>query len=698
MGKKSSEFFILFFTFLFLHSGFVLGQNQHKIDSIKVINLVETNNETIVNNYNSIADLFALTDVDSAFLYANKALELAKQIKFKEGEAKAYFLLAYYYDQTGEFIKAIDNLEKASNNIIEMGDLIHLAGCYNNLGVLYSYGINKKKSLEYFIKSLNISEKLNETYAQSQVYGNIAAIYKNLKEYSSSLKYYNKSLAVGLKLENLENIALSYIDVGKINVKLQRYDNALDNFISAKKLISEIKDKYRLTQTYIDFANYYIDTNQPDSAKVYINLAKNINDSINYPRLKTDIICLKADLLLNEKKYEDCLNLYDQAIGLYKQLQIHDALNELYLSKAKAFSELGKSVEAYKFIQMANEIDESFKPNEIVKLLGKFELEEASKEERTRLLIEQELVNQKNQNDIIHIRYNLQIAIFSIVLLVILIAIVLYFYVSKRKHNAQLELNYKTIDNQKYLLEENFKKLEINQKKLIELNATKDKFFSIIAHDLKNPFNVLIGLSDIMIRNPEIRNSHDFEQLIDGMFQTATSGYNLLENLLEWARAQTGSIEFNPDSLVLNEILTLNASFFEETAKAKGINICIENPSKERVLADYNMVNCIVRNLINNAIKFSYQKSKIEVSTHQENEFCIITVQDYGVGMSIDTVNKLFKIENTIQKVGTADERGTGLGLILCKEFVEINGGKIWVESKEGEGSQFYFSLPAYKS
>ena len=166
-----------------------------------------------------------------------------------------------------------------------------------------------------------------------------------------------------------------------------------------------------------------------------------------------------------------------------------------------------------------------------------------------------------------------------------------------------------------------------------ELNATKDKFFSIIAHDLKNPFNVLIGISDLLRNEKEAKNSDAFDVLIDGMYQAATSGYDLLENLLEWSRTQTGTIKFEPQSFFIHKVFEVNKELNLEVAKSKGITIDISE-KKAMVYADFDMVNFIVRNLLNNAIKFSNKNGKIELLAKKDGEMLIVTVKDDGIGMT----------------------------------------------------------------
>lgn len=693
MDAKSNYHFFFLLPLLIFCLG-VSGQSQHEIDSIKALNLLVDNKEKLADNLNDLANLYSESNIDSAYFYANSSLKISTQIGYKNGEAGAYYLLSYLNDRLGKLNEAIENMQQAIKLYTEINDSSYLVACYNNMGVLYSYGTDQKTSLEYFIKAMNLAETLNETFALSEAYSNIGTFYEYLEEYGSALKYYNKALEIDLKINNEHNIALSYITVGNINLKLQRLDNARDSLKKAQQLISLVSDNYRLTEMYISLAKYYLEANQLDSAAFYIQFSKEKNNVFNYDRLNADISLLDGELLFKQKKYKECLPFYDAAFEIYNKQKIHDNFRDIYTKKATVYSRFGRHDKAYEMLQLAQNINDEFQPNEIAKVLGEFEHSEALKEEKEKLRLEQEIQMQKNRSELILMRAKLHGAVISIVFLLIIVGLVVYFYFAKRKHNLHLKESFKTIQEQKALLEKNFLTLKNNEKKLSQLNATKDKFFSIIAHDLKNPFNVLMGLSDIVITDPEVRHSEEFEQIIDGIFQTAKSGYNLLDNLLEWARSQTGDLEYKPEFWVMNEIINLNTNLFKESAKAKNIEICVINQTDYKVFADFNMVNFVVRNLINNAIKFSYQNSKIEINQEQKDDFYSFTIQDFGIGMNSETQEKLFKIESTNPRTGTANEKGTGLGLIICKEFIEKNRGNIWVISEPGRGSSFKFSLP----
>ena len=229
---------------------------------------------------------------------------------------------------------------------------------------------------------------------------------------------------------------------------------------------------------------------------------------------------------------------------------------------------------------------------------------------------------------------------------------------------------------------------------LQEANATKDKFFSIIAHDLKSPFNIIQGFLNLIHEEFDEFNSQELKEFIGKTLEASTNTFTLLENLLEWSRSQRGTIEYKPVRMNLCETCDEVIHYNADMAENKNIRI-INTISHDHVaFADANMTRTIIRNLVTNALKFSHPAGDIKISAEIDGDKVIVCVQDKGIGMNKDYLEKLFMINEKTQRQGTYKEKGTGLGLILCKEFVEKNKGKIWVESREDEGSAFYFSLP----
>jgi signal transduction histidine kinase len=262
------------------------------------------------------------------------------------------------------------------------------------------------------------------------------------------------------------------------------------------------------------------------------------------------------------------------------------------------------------------------------------------------------------------------------------------------KSNTLLEERQRQIEEQsEELLSQKEALVEMNNE-LNELNASKDKFFSIIAHDLKNPFSTIIGYSDMLKEEMKSGNYETIKESAILINTSAVQTLSLLENLLEWANSQRGKISFNPVPINLRELLVEEFSLLDDMATGKNIELKSYLTDNLIVSADRNMIKTIFRNLISNAIKFTHKNGKVEVKAVRDNRHVEISVSDNGVGMTSNTKAKLFRIDGDLTTNGTEDEKGTGLGLFLCKEFVEKHGGKIWVESEIGKGSDFKFSLP----
>jgi len=236
--------------------------------------------------------------------------------------------------------------------------------------------------------------------------------------------------------------------------------------------------------------------------------------------------------------------------------------------------------------------------------------------------------------------------------------------------------------------------LKASNGELEEANRTKDKFFSIIAHDLKNPFSTLMTYSGTLVKNYKKLDEEKLKNGLNSLHSNSKRGYNLLVDLLTWARSQSGNLELNFDTIDVHKIAEDNVALLKERAKNKGINLFSEVDKNIKVYADKNMVNTVIRNLITNAVKFTSEGGEIKISAEKKNELVQVTVSDTGMGISEGNIKKLFRIDTFYRTLGTDNEKGTGLGLILCQEFIEKLGGKIWVESELGNGSQFNFVLP----
>jgi signal transduction histidine kinase len=238
--------------------------------------------------------------------------------------------------------------------------------------------------------------------------------------------------------------------------------------------------------------------------------------------------------------------------------------------------------------------------------------------------------------------------------------------------------------------------LEMQNEELLKFHAEKDRFFSILAHDLRSPFSSFLGLTEILADDLIDMTPHDIQKMAYSLRKSAINIYHLIENLLEWARIQRGLVEINPETAPLNNVILNSIEPLSDFAMRKELEIQINVPANLYIKADLSMIESTLRNLLSNALKFSFHGGNVSISAMLiKSNYIQISVADQGIGMNAGLLSNLFHIDRKTGRKGTEEEPSTGLGLLLCKDFVEKNGGMIWAESTEGKGSTFSFTLPA---
>ncbi len=264
----------------------------------------------------------------------------------------------------------------------------------------------------------------------------------------------------------------------------------------------------------------------------------------------------------------------------------------------------------------------------------------------------------------------------------------------KEKLMEELDISREQIEEEAAKIAQINVRLEESELKLQELNAAKDKLFSIIGHDLKNPFYVISSYAQMLDDDYAELSLDEKLQIIHTIGDTAKFAFKLLENLLHWARSQTGRMEFVPEPIQLKRIINNSVQLLNSQAQKKNIALTATINGSLMANADYNMLDTILRNLIANAIKFTPENGSVKVLASESGDLLRISVVDSGIGLSDSDKVKLFRIDVNNCEIGSSKEKGTGLGLILCKEFIERHGGTIWVESELGRGSEFTFTIP----
>src|SRR5690606_19057238 len=251
----------------------------------------------------------------------------------------------------------------------------------------------------------------------------------------------------------------------------------------------------------------------------------------------------------------------------------------------------------------------------------------------------------------------------------------------------------KILEQQEQIIAQNHE-LEKTVKELHRSNQTKDRFFSILAHDLRNPVSTLSGLAESLKNNLGQLSRSDIAEYVDSVYRSSQSVYTLLVNLLSWARTQSHDIQYSPVDFDICGLIRKNIALLEQQSKNKNISVRFTSTATHKVFADYNMVDAVIRNLLMNSVKFTHAGGSVDVVCEESDRNTILRVRDTGIGMTEEQMRDLFKIEKKALAVGTMGETGTGLGLVISKDFVEANKGTLTLTSQRGVGSEFVVSLP----
>ena len=346
---------------------------------------------------------------------------------------------------------------------------------------------------------------------------------------------------------------------------------------------------------------------------------------------------------------------------------------------AETYKLMGDYKNAFKYHELFAQYNDSMTQKEKYEQLANLEKQyetEKKQNEIIRLKGKQELMD-------IQLRKNKQLKMLGFITICLLLIFVMY---GLKRYYEKIKLN--------NLLENKNRTIEQSEKELIRLNVAKNKFFSIIAHDLKNPFHTVMGYSQLLSKEYDKFSEAERRKFASDINQSTTNIFRLLQNLLEWSRSQTGRLVFLPREIEFGYIMKNALSVLRPLANQKHISIDLNYEEDLSVFADPQMIETVLRNLINNAIKFTPENGKITVTACKTDNQVEIKITDTGIGIASEELLTLFKIDSTIKRKGINNEDGSGLGLILCKEFVEKHNGQIGVESILGKGSSFYFTLP----
>ena len=603
-------------------SSTIYSQTQQQIDSLKQVTVTISDAKLQVDNLNKLAYWFGGNNLDSSQYYSSKAVEKAISNHYSKGQALAYNYKARAYIEQGKFKESIVYFDKATDIYNTLQDTTMLLDCYKGMSYVYSFSSNQIQSLNLSLQALKIAQSFNDTSSLATVYNNIGVIYKKLNDYESALFYFQKSLNYDKtsSLVSPKEIAVSYSNIGLLKVRNGKSEEASEDYKELFKLLPQLNSNYLKAYFCLSISEYYNSLNAIDSSKYYINLASAISNKLNIPQIKSKLYKRNGELYLGLNEHSKAIQYLDSCIDISKKADIINHLPEVFQLKAQALAAQKKFKEAYAELQESQNPKYIYKAQKIASLLGKFENEQKTKDELERLYLKQALKNKQSELEKANMRAKIWFAIGAISILIISVLTIIFFLIRLKKKNYILNSQHQLINTQKKQLENNLETINIKTETLHKLNATKDKFFSIIAHDLRSPFTAIIGLCNDLALSYYDYNDKERIKHIKLIEESSESTFNLLENLLYWANSQQGVIKIQKEDRILNEIINESISAYLGTAQVKDIQVENKINNTETIYVDVPTIKIVFTNIFNNAIKFTHKGGLITFSCSKKRK------------------------------------------------------------------------------
>ena len=630
-----------------------------------------TKDTLYIDLLNELGSQLRYYDTDSLLLLSKEALQLSIDSGYKEGECRSRLRLGDYFSDKGDSDKAIYNYEVGHEIAKELGNKDLSLRIINNLAGENAYKGDYAHALTGYLEAIEIAEEIDDKKMLSIMNENIANLYASQKDYEQSLDFYKKVKKINGELgneiiiaETLSNLASVYADMGKL-------DYAMFNINSSVGIFEKHKIIDWLAFTYEIKGKIYLKENKYKWALYWYNQSELLHSDLDDDRGKIDLYNGMAEAYLGQGKDSISEKIALQAYAISDRIQFMEGTQKCAYTLYRINKNKKNYSEALNFHELYQKLSDTLSRNENKKSLTMLKTKTEYDKQKQTLIEENEKALAQQQRYIIA----------ALAILVVFIIIIILVY---RAEKIQKRLN-KELEVKKEILEK-------RESELQDSNETKTKLFSIIGHDLRGPVGALQELLRLYA-DGDIETD-EFLEFVPKLREDVDHISFTLNNLLSWGHTQMNGAVTKPSLMALESLVSENIKLLSEIAKKKSIKIVSELVENTLTWSDSNQIDIVVRNLISNALKFTPQNGMITISARERDNLWEVSIKDTGVGMDKITVKNLFEKNSNITTYGTANEKGTGLGLALCKEMVEKNGGSIWVESALRKGSCFFFTLP----
>ncbi|WP_040757707.1 tetratricopeptide repeat-containing sensor histidine kinase [Winogradskyella psychrotolerans] len=670
---------------VYLISLSVFSQNE-KIDKLTVqIAYLNADSTKVDMSLVLINELFKQKDYSKALLYINETSKLSDDLNYIKGQAESSYIRALIFTERNDYFNAIDNYKRSRNLYLQIKDTLGVAKVSNSIGLVEIKRGNYKVGLQNSLSAIDIFEKQYLKEELSAAYNNLAEAYYKTNQIDKAIEYNFKALEVRKEINDKDGIKISTKNIAGLYSILKEHRKAIEYYEKALDILNPKTDQVLRGEILPKLGSEYLRFKEYDKASEYLveGLKYNRQQDNNEGLLRAlnaigHLNLQNKKLKLAERQLNEAYKIAqktDDKTELLENYKLHIALDSTRGYYQNAFFWQNKF---YNLKDSLSKINRPVFPTELEHLdLIKDNSNSKDLTDNT----------ENNATEASTSLSNPYILYGVIAAFIVLLGLLIYSLLKTKTHKEALE------KQKDILAEEQIRTEAILEQThhLEEVNQVKDKLFSIVSHDLKDSISSIKAFLDLL--KEDSISKDEFYELIPELSENANNASSLLFNLLNWSKSQMQNLEPKPELFNIQEVFQTKIALVEQKVEDKRI-VLIDESQNDFIYADRSMVEIVIQNLITNAVKFSRTGDVITISNTEVSGKSLICIEDTGVGISKDNIDKLFAAHKNFTTAGTKNEKGTGLGLSIAKDLVELNNGRIWVESTEHVGSKFFVELP----
>lgn len=630
-----------------------------------------------------LAQLYANSNIVKALDHAGLAVSTAQSPNQK---LSAALYAGGLYLRIGNGNKAVETYQQALQIGIDNNNPEARARVQSALGGAYFIAGNLGESLNNYLQSLRYYEQVNEPGSLVSIYNGLANIYEKQNNFGKALEYNLKAIHIYESSSNKLRALVGYEQIGNMYLKQGNYAKASEYLTRSLRLYADLRNVAGETSARIQLGNINFKAGRDEEAERYYLQGLSLARSLKMPPMEVSAYNGLSLIYEHQRLYDKAIASAKNAARIAQASNLKIELDMAYEILSRLYKTTSEPEKATTFQNLSREIKDSLYNDSTLKQLADLQLRYDSEKKQRQIDVQQKQ-QEVLASELLRERQFKNSIIAALISVTLAFMVFIYLF-TQNKRIAQ------SLIKQKKELEQTTIETLKQKEELGQLNNVKDRFFSIISHDLRNNLTTMKLYFDL-VGNPEYVADEENAELTKQISSSVENTIDLLENLLVWAQAQIKGVEFNPNHLDVLALVQDNINLLNGTAHHKNIALVNQVQPGLSVFADADMINLVVRNLISNAIKFTYSRGEVHISATQQEHMVSLAISDNGMGVSKEAMEKMFVKTQNPTTLGTGNEKGTGLGLLLCKEFVERNGGEISVESEEGKGSTFTVTLPA---